>query len=183
MDMGENELVLQPLGEGVYGAQSGLASMAGDWQAEALVRRAGLDDVRTQFVVPLDQPAAPGPASGQPVPVYSGTPTAPSAARTIRNPVPATEESLATGKQLYTQYCLVCHGVQGKGDGPAARAMRPPPADLSIHVSQHTDGELWWWITNGIAGTPMPAWKDALTDEERWHVLNYIKEAFTPRTS
>ena len=47
---------------------------------------------------------------------------------------------------------MVCHGVQGHGDGPAARAMRPPPADLSQHVTAHTQGELWWWIFMRISG-------------------------------
>ena len=31
--------------------------------------------------------------------------------------------------------------------------MRPPLADLTQHVTAHTEGELWWWITNGVAGT------------------------------
>ncbi|MGH2368428.1 MAG: c-type cytochrome, partial [Chloroflexota bacterium] len=121
-------------------------------------------------------------AAGQPGAAYSGTPVAPATARQLRNPVEPTEESLAIGRQIYTQNCMVCHGVQGRGDGPAARALRPPPADLAQHVTQHTDGELWWWITNGVAGTQMPAWKDVLSDTERWHVLNYIKDAFAPAT-
>jgi len=35
------------------------------------------------------------------------------------------------GKQLYLRYCSACHGSQAKGDGIAASAMRPPPADLT----------------------------------------------------
>jgi mono/diheme cytochrome c family protein len=76
---------------------------------------------------------------------------------------------------------MVCHGAQGHGDGPAARGLRPAPADLTVHVPLHTEGELWWWITNGIAGTPMPAWKAVLTDEERWHLVNYLEAQFGPQ--
>jgi putative copper resistance protein D len=82
--------------------------------------------------------------------------------------------------QIYQQNCMVCHGVQGRGDGPAARAMRPPPADLTQHVTAHTEGELWWFVTNGVAGTQMPAWKNSLSDNDRWDVINYITKAFAP---
>ena len=176
-DMGQNELVLQPHGDGWYSADTGLAAMAGTWRAEALVRRAGKDDVRTTLELKLDLP--PPTISGQ-QPPPAGTPVAPAEARFLRNPIPAAQESLARGQQLYTQNCMVCHGVQGRGDGPAARTLRPPPADLSQHVTAHTEGELWWFITNGVQGTQMPAWKSVLTDNERWDLVNYIRSAFAP---
>jgi mono/diheme cytochrome c family protein len=182
-DMGENEVVLEPQGGGWYAADSALAGMTGTWQAEAIVRRRGRDDVRTQFEFALADPALAAVAGGPPAAATStGTPVAPAAARSIRNPVPPTDDSLVIGQRIYAQNCLVCHGVQGRGDGPAARALRPPPADLAQHVTQHTEGELWWWITNGVAGTQMPAWRNTLSDTERWHVLNYIVNAFAPAT-
>jgi mono/diheme cytochrome c family protein len=185
-EMGENEVVLEPQGGGLYAAETGLASMVGKWRAEALVRRDGRDDVRAAFDFTLEDPAlsvvAQPDQAGQAGQAYTGTPVAPAAARQIRNPVPPTEASLAQGRQIYQQNCMVCHGVGGRGDGPAARTLRPPPADLAQHVAAHTEGELWWWITNGVAGTPMPAWRTVLSDVERWHVLNYIKDAFAPAT-
>jgi mono/diheme cytochrome c family protein len=162
--------------------------MIGTWNAEALVRRAGRDDVRAPFTFQLGAPPGPLGRGGQPVTGppgavgAPGTPVAPAEARFLKNPVPPTEESLARGQQIYVQNCLVCHGPQGRGDGPAARALRPPPADLTQHVTAHTEGELWWWITNGVAGTQMPAWKNALSDRERWDVLNYVVAAFAPAT-
>jgi mono/diheme cytochrome c family protein len=92
------------------------------------------------------------------------------------NPIAASPDSLARGQQLYTESCLACHGPQGRGDGPIARTLRPPPADLREHMAAgHTDAELFEWITNGIPGTAMPAWKDQLPPDDRWHVINYLR--------
>jgi mono/diheme cytochrome c family protein len=43
----------------------------------------------------------------------------------------AMPSSTLSGKDLFLQYCTPCHGVSGKGDGPAASAMRVRPADLT----------------------------------------------------
>jgi len=155
--------------------------MTGTWEAEALIRRQGRDDVRHTFELKLGDTLGATGVAGQGTAVPAGTPVAPSEARALRNPIPPSEQSLATGQQIYVQNCLVCHGVQGRGDGPAALALRPRPADLTQHVTAHTEGELWWWVTNGVAGTQMPAWKAALSDEERWNVVNYIVDAFSPK--
>jgi mono/diheme cytochrome c family protein len=93
-----------------------------------------------------------------------------------RNPVAVTPESIATGEQVYRRHCQVCHGVAGAGDGPAAMTLRPRPADLRVHMAAgHTDGQLYFWITEGFAGTAMPAYKSVLNEEERWHVVNFIR--------
>ncbi len=91
------------------------------------------------------------------------------------NPVPADEASLARGQALYQAYCVSCHGPQGRGDGPNAASLPVPPADLAVHVPAHSDGELFRFIANGLRGTPMPAFKDRLSEEEIWHLVNYIK--------
>ncbi|HUJ95965.1 MAG TPA: cytochrome c [Terriglobales bacterium] len=49
---------------------------------------------------------------------------------TIEN-VPMKHTSPASGKEMYTNYCAVCHGADGKGNGPAATALKVPPADLT----------------------------------------------------
>jgi mono/diheme cytochrome c family protein len=82
---------------------------------------------------------------------------------------------------VYEANCVVCHGETGRGDGPAAAGLRPQPADFRVHLAAgHTDGQLFDWITNGVAGTSMPAFRDQLTEEERWHVLNFIRLTFGP---
>ncbi len=87
-------------------------------------------------------------------------------------PVPA---QIAAGRQVFLQNCATCHGESGKGDGPAAANLNPKPADLTVHAPLHTDGDLYWWVTNGISGTAMPAWESRLTDLQRWQVVTFVK--------
>ena len=46
--------------------------------------------------------------------------------------------------------------------------------NLQLHIPQHAEGENHYWISEGVAGTGMPAWKDKLTDEQRWQILRYL---------
>ena len=48
--------------------------------------------------------------------------------------------SPASGKEMYTSYCAVCHGTDGKGGGPAASALKTPPADLTL-LSKNNGGK------------------------------------------
>jgi putative copper resistance protein D len=49
------------------------------------------------------------------------------------------------------------------------------PADLSApHTALHTAGDLYWWITHGIEATPMPGFGGALTDDDRWDIINFL---------
>ncbi|HEX8969557.1 MAG TPA: cytochrome c, partial [Chloroflexota bacterium] len=99
----------------------------------------------------------------------------------IRDPIPPDERSLAIGKDVYTTDCEVCHGETGRGDGPAGLRLVPRPADLRLHTAPgvHTDGELYYWVAYGFAGSAMPAWKErGLTDEQIWSVINYARATF-----
>jgi mono/diheme cytochrome c family protein len=51
--------------------------------------------------------------------------------KTIQH-VPIKPTSAASGKEMYTNYCAVCHGTEGKGNGPAADALKTPPPDLTV---------------------------------------------------
>jgi len=99
----------------------------------------------------------------------------PQSAGSLRNPIPADTASLAIGKAVYTSNCLSCHGEAGQGDGPLAKSLYPPPVDLRQHVGLHPEGDLFLVISKGLSGTDMPAFEGQLTEEERWHVLNYIR--------
>ncbi len=79
----------------------------------------------------------------------------------------------ANGKKLAETNCVSCHGASGKGDGPAAAALTPKPADwTSAKVQGESDGELFWKISNGRG--PMPPWKH-LSEKDRWDLVSYVK--------
>ena len=92
-----------------------------------------------------------------------------------RNPIAPTQESVALGMGLYEQHCQICHGVGGKGDGPGGVGLNPPPADLTIHVPLHPDQALFEFIRDGVPDTAMAPLGDKLTEDEIWHVINYIQ--------
>jgi mono/diheme cytochrome c family protein len=54
--------------------------------------------------------------------------------------VPIQSTSPVSGKEMYTAYCAVCHGTDGKGGGPAASALKTPPADLTL-LSKNNGGK------------------------------------------
>ena len=100
--------------------------------------------------------------------------TAPPAAAQKENPVSADRFSLAAGKKLYALACAACHGDKGKGDGAAAAALTPKPKDFSdLKMQAQSDGALFWKISEGK--TPMPPFGAALTDEQRWTLVNYLR--------
>ena len=99
-------------------------------------------------------------------------------AKAMKNPVASTPESIAKGKALYEGKgtCFNCHGKEGKGDGPAGAILNPSPRNFTnckFH-KKRKDGELFWVIKNGSAGTGMvsliPA---AINEEEAWMIINY----------
>jgi mono/diheme cytochrome c family protein len=96
---------------------------------------------------------------------------------TLTNPFLPDESSLKIGQQVFTENCAVCHGEAGRGNGPAAAGLSLKPPDYGNgHLDIHTDGDIFYWIQNGISeGSPMPAFKDKLTDDQIWHVVNYVR--------
>ncbi len=89
--------------------------------------------------------------------------------------IPYAATSIAAGLNHYEQNCTGCHGVSGHGDGPAASSLPVKPADLSApHTALHTGGDLYWWVTHGIPASGMPAFADALTNDDRWDIINFL---------
>ena len=98
------------------------------------------------------------------------------------NPIPPNPTSIAAGKAIYEEKCVPCHGESGHGDGPVGITLNPRPADLTQHAvpGVHTDGQLFDWITNGFPGSVMPPFRQALSDDDRWNVVNFIR-TFAPK--
>lgn len=99
------------------------------------------------------------------------------ATNTQANPVLPDAKSIAAGQALFSNYCVPCHGVFGKGDGPLGLTLNPRPADLTFHAipGVHTDAQLFEWVSNGFPGSRMPAFKERLSDTDRWNLVNYIR--------
>ena len=97
-----------------------------------------------------------------------------------KNPTTVTPESIAKGKDLYMEKtkgnCVFCHGETGTGNEANMPRLRRKPADLTNkeHMSAMTDGEVFWKISKGIQGI-MPAGEKRMSEEERWHVVNYVR--------
>jgi len=103
---------------------------------------------------------------------------APGQAKKMPNPIPADEASITRGQAIYTKSCASCHGPEGKGDGKSAKILAKKPADLNMHAPHHSDGDLFWKITEGKK--PMPSFKKDLKDEQRWDVVNYLRKLTGP---
>ena len=91
------------------------------------------------------------------------------------NPFPLTQESVQIGRESYVSTCATCHGDAGRGDGAAGIALNPAPADLAVHVPLHTDIEIYSFIADGIDGTTMVPQLGNLTEDEIWHLVNYLR--------
>lgn len=122
--------------------------------------------------------AAPQPVRPAPQDFSKSTWDLPVDADKTKNPVEATEESIAQGKELFmtrTGNCIFCHGDTGTGNKENLPQLRRVPADLSDHkrMPKLTDGEIFWKITKGIPGI-MPS-RDMLTEEERWRLVNFVR--------
>jgi mono/diheme cytochrome c family protein len=80
------------------------------------------------------------------------------------------------GKAVYEKSCVLCHGPQGRGDGPVGKTINPPAADFTSAASKKkTDAELLATIETGRPPTAMVGWKGQLSEAEIQDVLAYVK--------
>lgn len=79
------------------------------------------------------------------------------------------------GKEKYEQFCAVCHGKRGGGNGPMAKATTPPAPRLTTReIRDQSDEQLYNSIANGV-GSAMPAWRGVLNDQQLVDVLAYVR--------
>lgn len=84
-------------------------------------------------------------------------------------------------KAKYDQLCVGCHGVTGKGDGPAASSLKPGPEDFSDckHMANYSDDFLFKIIKEGGAAVKksamMPPWGASLSDQDLRNMVAYVK--------
>ncbi len=98
---------------------------------------------------------------------------APEAEKARKNPLASDSKAIEQGEKVARTNCVSCHGAKGKGDGAAAVALNPKPADwTSQKVQAESDGEIFWKISNGRGA--MPPWKH-LAENDRWALIRYIR--------
>src|SRR5712691_2996972 len=91
------------------------------------------------------------------------------------SPTGYTARSIARGADLFAVYCAACHGMEGRGNGPASRDLNKKPTNLtSGHTYAHRDGDLFRGITNGI-GEVMPGFGADLDEDARWSLVDFIR--------
>ena len=100
--------------------------------------------------------------------------SAPAAADKIENPVANDDKAIAKGKKIYYQICAVCHGRNGKGDGPNAKTLKVKPADhTDPEFHEQSDGALFWKISKGK--DPMPSYNEVFSKTQRWQIVAFIR--------
>ena len=98
---------------------------------------------------------------------------APDAAIETLNPIPYTVESVDKGSALFAQHCQQCHGYWGEGNGVVGLSLDKRPANLLHVAGKKAEGEFAWKIANGRGS--MPGFRGKLSDEEIWHIVNFVQ--------
>jgi cytochrome c oxidase cbb3-type subunit 2 len=91
--------------------------------------------------------------------------------------------AVTRGRKVYEKgQCAVCHGVNGKGDGIAAKDLSVPPADLTRRRlrSGPSPRDIFRTLLTGLAGTPMPSYFLTLDEAEIWDLAYYVDSLGTP---
>ncbi len=111
---------------------------------------------------------------------------------------PVEQTSPASGQQMYATYCAACHGAKAGGDGPAAKALKIPPTDLTslslknggVFPTNHIMSVLQLGVENPAHGSSqMPIWGDlflslnsptrsapAMVRQRIFNLTNYLKQ-------
>ena len=92
------------------------------------------------------------------------------------------------GQRIYAQHCAVCHGPDGRGNGPGAPSLVPRPRDFTLGKFKYkttpadqppSDADLINTVSNGLGASAMPYWRDLLSEPDIREVVTYIKR-FSP---
>ena len=122
------------------------------------------------------QPPVPGTVSRGFHPFHYGPEQAEAdrAGRDLKNPFQPTAENLTRGQYIFSNYCAVCHGATGAGDGPIIPKYPNPPAYQTEKSKALADGTMFHVITLGRNN--MPAHAAQVSADDRWKVILYIRK-------
>jgi mono/diheme cytochrome c family protein len=110
--------------------------------------------------------------SAKPAPRTSYYPVPVTAAREP-NPVPATPESIAEGKKIYSYDCAQCHGATGDGKTDAGKDLKIPDFTDPAALKDRTDGALFYIVKSGHGD--MPREGNRVKTGQLWDLVNYIR--------
>ena len=103
----------------------------------------------------------------------------PERARSLRNPMPASDEMLAHGRNHWADHCATCHANNGSGETEIGKNLYPKAPDMRLPETQSlSDGELYYIIRNGVRMTGMPAWGNPEAgelDHDAWMLVLFIR--------
>lgn len=89
------------------------------------------------------------------------------------NPIPATKENMQRAKHLFDNFCAVCHGMGGAGDGPIIPKFPNPPSYKTPTSRALSDATLYKVITEGR--NTMPSHAPLVSSDDRWRLVHYIR--------
>jgi mono/diheme cytochrome c family protein len=104
---------------------------------------------------------------------------------------PNSPESVKRGAELFqSMNCWQCHGKDGRGHGPSAAALTDSqgnpitPFDFTSgrrFKCGESDSDMFRDLATGLDGTPMPSFATAMTADQRWDVVHYIRTLSNPK--
>ncbi len=90
-----------------------------------------------------------------------------------KNPIPSCADSIEKGKAVYSQYCKGCHGPDAVRDKKTPCTETFCPANLrDPKLWRMGEGAVFWTIRDGRK--PMPCFGERLSEEQCWHIVNYL---------
>jgi thiosulfate dehydrogenase len=92
----------------------------------------------------------------------------------VKNPVPATEENIVAGAQLYLNHCAGCHGIPANPDSQLGRSFNPPVPQFFKDAPDMPDNQDFYVIDHGIRWTGMPAWNKTLNENQIWQLVTFL---------
>jgi mono/diheme cytochrome c family protein len=96
----------------------------------------------------------------------------------LKNPVSATEENFVAAREHFADHCASCHANDGSGNTEMGRNFYPKTPDMRLPRTQElSDGEIFYFIENGVRLTGMPGWSTGTPEGERssWQLVHFIR--------
>jgi mono/diheme cytochrome c family protein len=95
----------------------------------------------------------------------------------VKDPWNPSDDMIAHGAQLFKQNCAMCHGAEGKGDGPAGASLNPKPRNF-VEGKWKKGGTrlgLYGVLHDGLPGSSMQSYKASLKPADRWALVHFIR--------